>query len=294
MKFTLQSAHLTLELCPPGAAYQGARFDWSGQITQLHYRKHSFCTTESLDLTWLHHAGRGLYNEFGIDTALGYVDCPVGEKFHKIGVGLLTRATAEPYRFAHLYPVDPAKFDVQRSEDRAVFTVTAPTVRGYAYTLVKTISVLDTAVRIHYRLHNTGTKRIDTNEYVHHFLAVDHHPLNRDYTLRFSFDPEPATFGETVNVEGCVVFENNAMRWVGTPSEPFFFGAIHPPADTTQAFWELGHESTGVAIRETVSFPPEKLNIWGTSHVVSPEIFYPIRLGPGEECEWERVVEVLG
>jgi hypothetical protein len=40
-----------------------------------------------------HQQGKGFYNEFGMDTALGFEEAAIGGWFHKIGVGLLKKKT---------------------------------------------------------------------------------------------------------------------------------------------------------------------------------------------------------
>ncbi|MBD0779624.1 hypothetical protein HPE56_17620 [Maribacter sp. ANRC-HE7] len=57
------------------------------------------------------HLGKGLYNEFGIDSALGFEDTKIGEWFHKIGVGLLKKENQE-YLFNKAYQTQPALFEV--------------------------------------------------------------------------------------------------------------------------------------------------------------------------------------
>ena len=97
MALLLENNLLQLEIQEPGKGYCGSRFDWTGQITQIRYRRqHTFCTEETVDPALVNKLGRGLYNEFGIDQPLGYHDCSVGDKFPKIGIGLITRDTPGP------------------------------------------------------------------------------------------------------------------------------------------------------------------------------------------------------
>ncbi len=55
--------------------------------------------------------GKGFYNEFGIDTALGFDETDIGGWFHKIGVGLLKKDDTQ-YLFSKTYEIKPAEFKI--------------------------------------------------------------------------------------------------------------------------------------------------------------------------------------
>lgn len=291
MPMILENKELQLEIDAPNELYQGARFDWSGQISQIRYRnKHTFCTTENKDTASQKLLGRGLHNEFGIDAALGYEDCPLGEQFHKIGVGLLTKATKDTYQFYTNYDIEPAIFCIQNDGLSATFTVTPRPIRGHSYVLVKRIELVDDSFTIHYHLTNTGNFPIHTTEYVHNFLSMDGHPLDHQYILRFPFQIDTSLFSETVNPDHIVSFNDNRLTWNTTPQAPFFFSDMNPTHQ--QLSWELEHSGAKIGIREIPSFDVQRINVWGTGHVVSPEIFYPIHLLPGQNCKWARKYDI--
>ena len=92
MSILLGNSILRIEIDKPGQNYRGSRFDWTGKITQITFdNKYTFCTEETLDSKLVNIRGRGLYNEFGISQALGYNECKPGEKFSKVGVGLIKK-----------------------------------------------------------------------------------------------------------------------------------------------------------------------------------------------------------
>jgi len=291
MPIILDNQIIRLNIQRPGEIYQGSRFDWSGQIAQITYQDtHTFCTTEIADSDCLSGTGRGLYNEFGIDDALGYETCPVGGQFHKIGVGLLTKTNTDDYQFYYPYAIEPADFEFQHNGLSAVFTAWTSNVRGYAYSLVKQIELIENSFYIHYLLTNTGDLLIHTNEYVHNFLAIDNHLLDNNYHLKFPFHIDTSLFGETVNPDETVIFEPDSMGWKSVHDSPFFFSQINPTHQPS--CWQLEHEIERVGIREIADFEVQRINVWGTRHVVSPEIFYLIDLLPGQFCKWSRRYEI--
>ena len=55
--------------------------------------------------------------------------------------------------------------------------------------------------------------------------------------------------------------------------------------------WTLVHSPSGVTMSESVDFAPSRIAIWGTTHVISVEVFHDINLAPGESTRWQRQYE---
>jgi hypothetical protein len=235
--------------------------------------------------------GRGLYNEFGIDKPVGYDDCAVGDKFPKIGIGLLTRDTADAYNFFKPYVIDPFSVTMKKGPDHISYTCNASEYRGYAFRLLKTIALADTMFSITYRFENSGSQPIITNEYVHNFLAINRKQIDHQYKLRFPFEIEPSQFGETVNPDTVVRFGKDTLTWQSQPKKQFFFSNLHS-GHTDNIFWMLEHSGEKVGIKESAGFPILRMNLWGAGHVVSPELFYELKAEPGETKTWVRTYEV--
>ena len=72
----------------------------------------------------------------------------------------------------------------------------------------------------------------------------------------------------------------------------FFFGNL-TGGQTVDASWELVNSGTGIGIRETGSFKTNKINLWGWKQVISPELFFSIRVEPGKELEWSRTYTIF-
>ena len=300
----LQSERLKVEVARPGSAYTGTRFDWTAFITQVTLdRKHTFCVPESVQ-PGQGTGGIGLCNEFGIERAVGYDDAQPGEAFPKLGIGLLTRADDGPYRFARPHEIaHPFDIHIETLADSATFVVEPLDCRGYAARLHKRVSVSENELTIAYRLENTGRRPIATHEYCHNFVGIDGHEMGPDYRLRM---PQPVAFEDLSamftrqnrpsNAAGRGVMqtaiailkaEGNDLGLRSRPEHPFYRRLVGL-AQTAQPQWELVHLPSGVGMRETDDFGPARMAVWGTTHVISAEMFVDIEVQPGETQTWTR------
>lgn len=295
----LSSHRLTVALSEPGTDYRRTRFDWTGFITQVTLDgRHTFCTQESLSNDGRSSDGVGLCSEFGIFTPIGYEDAAVGDTFPKLGVGLLTRADAKPYHFGRDYACQPFPMQCERHDDSGVTFVQEPLpCRGYAARCTKRLEVEASRLTIHYRLENTGTKPLLTEEYNHNFLAINREPVGPDYVLELEF---PACC-ETWPAPMALAPKSKSLNPKATPLT--FTAAPAPGAAfycrptgfsaTAGCGCVLRHSRAGAAVHMATDFPLSMLAIWGVAHVVSPELFYQVNLQPGAVATWTRSYEFI-
>ena len=291
MPHLLKNKDLIVQVDLPEEGYAFSRFDWTGKISEVTYKNIAIAGRERPDSQNEELFGRGFYNEFGIDTALGFEEAVKGGWFHKIGVGLLKKDGSE-YLFHKKYPIRPAQFKWKGDTKKIVLTCRSEEVYGYSYVLEKEIRLEDNGFIIHYRLHNNGEKKICTQEYIHNFMAIDKNLISPGYVLRFPFEIKTQKFGETVNPEGLVDFGTKSVKFKGTPKEQFFFSNLSGD-ENVKAWWELIHLKSKVGVRETGSFETGKINLWGWRHVISPELFVNIHINPGQSTEWSRNYEIF-
>ncbi|WP_219834747.1 hypothetical protein [Paenibacillus sp. R14(2021)] len=283
--WSLGSNRLRVQVAKPGTAYRGSRFDWTGLVTEVRLdERHTFCTKESF-VSGQGTGGIGLCNEFGISLPVGYEEARVGETFPKLGVGLLTRVDDAAYGFARSYPIAPFPVDVHAGKSSLTFTVHPLVTRGYAVRLIKTVSVEQNRLRFVYELSNVGEVFVATNEYGHNFVNLDGHAVGPEYRLRL---PDGFAFESSGSRTFPLEFENCVMRWMHVPEGEFYCRSTASFSPGLQ--WELTHES-GVGMREHVNFAPSMIALWGTKHVVSPEVFLHLELEPGETTSWTRELE---
>ena len=276
MAHILKNNHLELHIDAPTENYSCTRFDWTGKISQLKFQNIPLTTIENTDLINTACFGKGFYNEFGIDTPLGFHETAIGGWFHKIGIGLLKKEN-EQYLFHKKYAVKPAKFSVSTEANAVIIHCTSEAFNGYSYKLTKEIKLYSSSFTIKYTLHNTGEKEIVTDEYVHNFMATDNALKGKEYALEFPFKLEPPLFDETVNTEQKVTIGNNRITFKETPKEQFFFSNLSG-GKLENAAWTLLNSNTKIGIQETGNFQTNKMNVWGWGHVISPELFFKINI----------------
>ena len=286
MAHILRNKNLEIFIDLSNENYNSSRFDWTGKITEVKYRDIPVSVTEKADGQNENLFGRGFYNEFGIEKALGFDEAEIGGWFHKIGVGLLKKDDSQ-YLFSKSYQIEPAEFKTLCEPNRLLISCRPKVVNGYSYLLRKEITLHESGFTIQYYLENTGEKDIVTNEYVHNFTAMDRDLIGENYTLKFPFQLQPELFDETVNQEQKVDVTGYEIRFKGTPEEQFFFSNLSG-SETVDAQWELINFEKGIGIRETGNFQTDKVNLWGWKHVISPELFFTIDLKPGQSTEWRR------
>jgi len=290
MAHRLKNKHLEIHVDLPSENYNFSRFDWTGKIVDVKFQNIQMATIETTDGENEHHFGKGFYNEFGIDSALGFDETAIGGWFHKIGVGSLKKDGSQ-YLFSKNYEIQPAEFKVITETNRLLISCHSESINGYAYILKKEIELHDTGFIISYSLQNTGEKDIITDEYVHNFTAINNALIGSNYILKFPFQLQAHLFADTVNPEGKVAIGQNAIEFRSTPKEPFFFSNL-TGGELVNARWELINLEHKIGIRETGSFQTDKVNLWGTKHVISPELFFHIDVKPGQSTEWSRNYDV--
>ena len=277
---------MEIQIDIPFENYNFSRFDWTGKIVEVKFQNIQLSGIERTDCQNENYFGKGFYNEFGIDTALGFDETDIGGWFHKIGVGLLKKDDTQ-YLFSKTYEIKPAEFKIIYEVNRILISCKSKVVNGYSYFLRKEIELHESSFTIKYNLQNTGIKDIITNEYVHNFTAINNDAIGDNYILNFPFQLKPELFEETVNPEQKVDIGQNEIKFNSTPKEPFFFSNL-TGGENFDAAWELINLKSKIGIRETGSFKTNKVNLWGLKHVISPELFFRIFIKPGQSTEWSR------
>ncbi|HOF11730.1 MAG TPA: hypothetical protein PKW26_06225 [Treponemataceae bacterium] len=283
---SLHNDILKADIDARASLYEHTRFDHAGQIVQVTmHNRHTFLTTETKNPLKRATEGTGLSGEFGIHMPIGYDDCPVGEYFPKIGVGLLLKENTKPYDYFHIYKLKKDTKQIIQESDRELRIISSiEPCRGYAYEYEKRISLDKNQIRISYKLKNTGTKPILTTEYCHNFVGFNDLNLDTNYTLSFDIPLHKNTFKELANPNDCLIFDTNAMSWQSTPKEDFFIGDLGSIKK-----WQLENTKTKTALSEEVQFTSPYCNVWGNAHVVSPEIFISVDVKANETMQWERL-----
>lgn len=290
MAHRLQNNNLEVYIDLPLENYNFSRFDWTGKIVAVNFKNIQLSSVESTDCENEDFFGKGFYNEFGIDTALGFDETKIGGWFHKIGVGLLKKDD-DHYLFNKEYEIKPADFEVVCRPNKVLIICKAKLVNGYSYLLKKEIELQESGFIVKYDLQNTGVKDIVTNEYTHNFTAINNDLIGSSYRLKFPFQLKPQLFGETVNPDQKVDVEQNGIRFNGSPNAQFFFSNLSGN-EYVDAEWELVNTKSKIGIKETGNFKTNTINLWGWEHVISPELFFNVFVRPGQSTQWSRTYRV--
>ncbi len=286
MHHLLQNKLLTVQVALPATEYLGTRYDWTGMLTRVTYKGHLMTSAERPSLSAKDGIGQGFCNEFGIKAPVGYDEIQAGEWFHKIGIGLLQRDKG-PYNFLRNYPVRSAKFTTELDLEKVHISCEGPLENGYAYKLDKTFHLLEDGFEILYQLKNTGTKSIITNEYNHNFIAINGSTTGSNYQIKFPFQLDESVLDERINPEALVQFGADQIGFSGAPEKDFFFSDLSGGKVQT-AHWELSCTTSRLVISETGDFPSKAFHLWGSGHVISPEMYIDINLLPGATQRWKR------
>jgi len=287
MSCSLKNSTLEVEIADPMELYRASRFDHSGNILQVTlYKKHTFLTTEKGIVC--PDFGFGLMNEFDIENPCDYAETLLGKPFHKIGVGSLIRENNGAYDFFNRYEKIPLNFKVEKLSDEAVcYVAVSELINNIQLEYQKKLSIEGNQLVIEYSLMNRGTSAMKTCEYCHNFIAFNHQPISNNYRLEFSFDLQPKSFQEVLDPAELLTFNSNQLSWKATPDSDFFISRVNGSCENAK-WWQITNKNEGIGIREDINFDCKQVNLWGTQHVVSPELFHHIHLEKGECAVWSR------
>jgi hypothetical protein len=221
---------------------------------------------------------------------VGYNECKVGGSFPKIGVGLLLKEDDLPYDFSRTYSIDSFKINWQKSADSISFYCQnkAP---DSAFNLEKKISLTENGFVIDYFLENVGCAKMATTEYVHNFLAPSGGVISSDTLLAFADEVNRKSFSTGLNARFLKIQNRNELVFSAVGDEDIFFDQLISTTVKGEA-WELYKRKEKLSLSETVDFVPLKINLWGRSHVISPEVFKTIDLKMGLSDRWSREFKV--
>lgn len=151
MAHILKNKDLEIHVDLPLEKYNFSRFDWTGKIVEMKFQNIQMSGIESTDFVNENYFGRGFYNEFGIETAIGFDETNIGGWFHKIGVGLLKKEDSK-YHFFKKYEVKPAEFEIISEPNSLIINCKSKNVNGYSYFLRKEIEIQTSGFIITVRL----------------------------------------------------------------------------------------------------------------------------------------------
>lgn len=287
MSILLSSGRLAAEIAEPGVwPNTTTRFDRAGFVTQVMLDgKYAFCTVEPGDLWHPGTGGMGLCSEFKCPVPAE--EAPVGGRFPKPGVGLLTREDDKPYRFYHPYPCEPFDVSAERLGTGVTFVTSPRPCMGYALRNTRRVQVDGNRLTMTVTVENTGEKPVAFDEYCHNFVTIEHLPIGPDYYLAMSVTPQ----------DGKGPLSGVSLKGLGSG---FTFSRYSGEASMIEAAggeirhdvpfrWTLTNKNSPASISEEVSVTPSKAAVWAIDHIISPEIFCHFEVPPGSSASWTRI-----
>ncbi|MBR8535893.1 hypothetical protein KDU71_10025 [Carboxylicivirga sediminis] len=271
--------------------YRSTRFDWSGMIAQIEYGEHEFLQSWQM---YNGTANGGVHDPLvpgtGTGTAeefrnpLGYDEAKVGEPFVKIGVGVLQRASQEPYFWDYPYKIiKPGKWDIHTEDNCIVFKQNLVTDFGYAYEYEKEIRLTDdkAELEIIHSLKNCGDKKIDANPYCHNFFCFDKNFIGQDYKIVFSDKVEPVD-----KFDSRISFEENEIKINVIDFKSEWIGGHIKCKNAQEYFVVNSNTSTSVKVIEDKKCGPFFIYLWKLALCTEPMIEFT--LDSGQSFTWKR------
>ncbi len=272
--------------------YRAVRFDHFGIVSRVVADGHSYygvyISPDRHDPTHHDHIA-GICEEFDIDGPAGYDEAAPGQRFVKIGVGVLQRDGNADYFFARPYQlIDPGKRAVEHTDRSVTFRQTVDGPRGWAYDYTKLVRVdkREPKLIIERTLRNTGTKTIDTLHYSHNFTTIDDQPADANYVIAFPFEARSVEHrdrhGLVRIVDGRVTFTRRLPR----KQSSWYRLVGYDPDDPNDNAATVINRATGASVRVSNDRPLARLAMYAHTPVVCPEPFVRLRIDPGEQATW--------
>ncbi|MCR4777445.1 MAG: hypothetical protein K5858_01265 [Lachnospiraceae bacterium] len=310
--FEKDRLRLVLEV-PEGNERSTLRFDAACRVKEIVLDgKYSFGTSEQIKEGRVSANGFGLSAEFSVPEDL--LSLKEGEWFTKPGVGLLCQLKdGMPFYIFGDYKAKTFKMDIKQEEDGFTFTQSPETgekeTPAFPIEITKKLSVTGNKILIKTVIANAGKKDININEYQHNFFNANGKPIGPDYKMTVPFakslESESFIFDKTDEhgivcgkAESPISVKGNEISWTKNVEGLNIFLELPKSrlVDESEAkfpdfYYELKDTIEGLSVRESGSFFPEKITIWGTDHVMCAENFVKISLRPGKVQTYTRVWE---
>lgn len=294
-KHTISNGLVTAEVLLPDAEkgyYRAARFDWSGVISQLDYKGHSYFGKwfDKYDPTH-HDAIMGPVDEFR--EPLGFEEASVGGEFIKIGVGVLKKTEDAKYSFSKKYPVtNSGIWKVSTEKDKITFSQELKTSLGFSYHYQKIVRLAPNkaALTIEHQLTNTGTKAIHSSTYNHNFFMIDNEPTGPNIHTSFDVDIEATGrgFGDLAHARNkSIVYTRQLQKGENVFSEDL---KINKGIPEKYAF-QVENTKTGAGVRVIGNKAIDTLVYWACATTACPEPYINLSLKPGATTRWDITYE---
>ena len=271
--------------------YRATRFDWSGFIKELTYKRHTYFSEWNKDYAvyspFSHIIGSGPVNEY---SPIGYEKANVGQGFLKLGVGILEKPEERAHeRFEQYKILDHGEWDIQTTPNSITYTQKIDNY-GFTCTYVKQFTLGENGLNIHYSITNEGAESLDTDVYNHHFLTLDKRPVRPSWRLSFPFTPK----GEINVGKDIAELSGHEVKFIRgmQPKESVWMSSMQGFDPTEEGFGFTMEERTSkIGVKMTGDHALSNMVFWAAPYTVCPETYIDIHVMPGETFTWENNYE---
>jgi len=269
--------------------YNATRFDWSGVISSLTYKGHTYFGKWNDEENPLPDAA--ITGPVEAYFPLNYSEVGVGGHFIKIGVGTLVKVSDEKHADLNSFPIaDLGKWKIKKKADEVQF-IHVLHADDYSYEYRKTVHLVadQPTMVISHSLKNTGKKRIDTFGYNHNFFVIDNQPIDKGFELTFPVNVSGVGrgSGDIFEIRGNKIIFKRVMD----ESETFACKYLEGLKSVKDFDVRLDNLNTGAGVRITGNQPLSRFRLWGNSKTVCPETYIDLKIEPGEEFSWSYFYE---
>jgi hypothetical protein len=264
--------------------YRATRFDWSGVIGSVQYRGHEYFGYWKETQDPLFHEDLTGPVEGYIKPGLGYEEADPGGQYIRIGVGVIEKPEEDAYNFRNYYELlDHGRWTIDHGADWVSFVQELNSDIGYSYNYQKIIRLKKDGFTIEHKLHNTGVKTIETDQFNHNFFMIDGEQSGTAFSISFPYsittDDDPQGFAE---------IKGNELNFVkDLEGDDSFFLLLNGYGEdiSDHQVTVINHKS-GAGVTFGVDKPLYRMAFWACRTTLSPENSIWIHLEPGETEEW--------
>lgn len=268
---------------PEKGLYRATRFDWSGVIGSLKYKGHEyFGYWKDTHDPQFHEDLTGPVEGF-IEPGLGYADAKPGEKFIRIGVGILEKEDEPEYNWTKTYKIlDHGEWKIDQGDDWISFTHRISSDFGYGYIYTKTIRLKNNGFIIEHKLQNNGIKTIETDQFNHNFFMIDYKKSGPPFTISF-----PYAISTNDDLKGLLEISDKHINFIKELNNNSVFVELSGFTDQVADHQvTVVNPESGAGVTFTVDKPLSRMAFWACETTLCPENFIQIMVKPGEEDCW--------
>lgn len=286
----IQNEQLTVEIAEPDV-YTGTRFDHTLAVRQIHSRRpapHSFLGYERTS------KGRGT-GGFGLQFGFLWIEAPPVQpsrtcegsvEYPVLGAGLLSIPDTDRYSIFGSYDSIPPEVSLQRVGDDCV---TAHCIQAGLVSISRTLSLCGRTLILQTECTNLSTLTFSAEEYCHNFFRFDAAPVSTAYEIAFDSCISASA------VKGRFDIQGNSLR-IGTfdPETETISAHINETRPRHPHRLVVTNSTTGSSLILADEFIPRRVYCWASRWAICPEVFFALKLSPGESEKWTRRIEIPG